>query len=70
MSENEIKKEIGVQWIKAKSGNTYLCPVAAPAGAGQRGHSGRGRKKATSSRWPSECERGESNSHSLAAAGT
>ncbi len=26
--EKEVKKiEIGVQWIKAKSGNTYLCPV-------------------------------------------
>jgi hypothetical protein len=28
MSE-EFKKEIGVKWIKAKSGNTYLCPVSA-----------------------------------------
>jgi hypothetical protein len=28
MSE-EFKKEIGVKWIKAKSGNTYLCPVGA-----------------------------------------
>jgi hypothetical protein len=27
--KNELKKEIGVQWIKAKSGTTYLCPVAA-----------------------------------------
>lgn len=26
---NEFKKELGVKWIKAKSGNTYLCPVAA-----------------------------------------
>ena len=25
----EFKKEIGVKWIKAKSGNTYLCPIAA-----------------------------------------
>ena len=23
------KKELGVQWIKADSGNTYLCPVRA-----------------------------------------
>ena len=23
----EFKKELGVKWIKAKSGNTYLCPV-------------------------------------------
>jgi hypothetical protein len=31
MSEEykEFKKEIGVQWIKAKSGVTYLCPVNA-----------------------------------------
>ncbi len=28
MSE-EFKKEIGVKWIKAKSGVTYLCPVNA-----------------------------------------
>jgi hypothetical protein len=28
MSE-EIKKELSLKWIKAKSGNTYLCPVAA-----------------------------------------
>ena len=28
MSE-EFKKEIGVQWIKATSGTTYLCPVDA-----------------------------------------
>jgi hypothetical protein len=27
--ENEFKKELGVKWIKAKSGNTYLCPVDA-----------------------------------------
>ena len=29
--ENEpsaIKKELAVKWIKAESGNTYLCPVA------------------------------------------
>ena len=25
----EFKKSLGVKWIKAKSGNTYLCPVAA-----------------------------------------
>jgi hypothetical protein len=25
----EFKKEIGVQWIKATSGTTYLCPVNA-----------------------------------------
>ena len=25
----EFKKEIGVKWIKAKSGTTYLCPVSA-----------------------------------------
>jgi hypothetical protein len=25
----EFKKEIGVRWIKAKSGSTYLCPVDA-----------------------------------------
>jgi len=23
------KKEISVKWIKAETGNTYLCPVAA-----------------------------------------
>ena len=28
MSE-EIKRELSLKWIKAKSGNTYLCPVAA-----------------------------------------
>jgi hypothetical protein len=28
-SKKEFKKEIGVKWIKAKSGNTYLCPVEA-----------------------------------------
>lgn len=28
-TQNEFKKELGVQWIKAKSGNTYLCPVNA-----------------------------------------
>ena len=27
--QNEIKRSIGVKWIKAKSGNTYLCPVDA-----------------------------------------
>jgi hypothetical protein len=26
---NEFKKELSVRWIKAKSGNTYLCPVSA-----------------------------------------
>ena len=25
--ENEFKKELSVKWIKAESGNTYLCPV-------------------------------------------
>ncbi len=31
MSEqlNDFKKELGVRWIKARSGNTYLCPVDA-----------------------------------------
>lgn len=29
MSSKEHKKEIGVKWIKAQSGNTYLCPVDA-----------------------------------------
>ena len=24
-----LKKELSVKWIKADSGNTYLCPVAA-----------------------------------------
>lgn len=24
---NEYKRELGVQWIKCDSGNTYLCPV-------------------------------------------
>jgi hypothetical protein len=24
----EFKKELSVQWIKADSGNTYLCPTA------------------------------------------
>lgn len=23
----EFKRELGVQWIKAESGTTYLCPV-------------------------------------------
>jgi hypothetical protein len=27
MEMNEFKKELGVKWIKAKSGSTYLCPV-------------------------------------------
>lgn len=26
---NEVKRELSLKWIKAKSGNTYLCPVAA-----------------------------------------
>jgi hypothetical protein len=26
---NEYKKELSVRWIKAESGNTYLCPVDA-----------------------------------------
>ena len=26
---NEFKKELSVKWIKADSGNTYLCPVSA-----------------------------------------
>jgi len=26
---NEFKRELSVKWIKAKSGSTYLCPVAA-----------------------------------------
>jgi hypothetical protein len=26
---NEFKKELGVKWIKAQSGSTYLCPVDA-----------------------------------------
>jgi hypothetical protein len=26
---SEFKRELGVKWIKAESGNTYLCPVAA-----------------------------------------
>ncbi len=26
---DEFKKEIGVKWIKATSGTTYLCPVNA-----------------------------------------
>jgi hypothetical protein len=25
----EFKKEIGVKWVKADSGTSYLCPVAA-----------------------------------------
>jgi hypothetical protein len=27
--DNEFKKELSVKWIKAQSGNTYLCPVDA-----------------------------------------
>jgi hypothetical protein len=27
--EKEYKKELSVKWIKAESGNTYLCPVDA-----------------------------------------
>ena len=27
--KEEFKREIGVKWIKAKSGSTYLCPVDA-----------------------------------------
>jgi hypothetical protein len=27
--DNEFKKELSVKWIKAESGNTYLCPVDA-----------------------------------------
>lgn len=26
---NEFKKELSVQWVKAESGTTYLCPVSA-----------------------------------------
>ena len=26
-TEKEFKKELGVKWIKADSGHTYLCPV-------------------------------------------
>jgi hypothetical protein len=30
VDEDKIyKQELNVKWIKAKSGNTYLCPVAA-----------------------------------------
>jgi hypothetical protein len=29
LQENEFKKELGVRWIKADSGTTYLCPVNA-----------------------------------------
>ena len=30
VEEDKIfKQELGVKWIKAKSGNTYLCPVKA-----------------------------------------
>ncbi len=26
--KTEFKKELDVKWVKAPSGNTYLCPVA------------------------------------------
>ena len=26
---NPYKKELGVKWVKAKSGTSYLCPLAA-----------------------------------------
>jgi hypothetical protein len=29
MDERTYKQELGVKWIKAKSGSTYLCPVKA-----------------------------------------
>ncbi|MBN2243624.1 MAG: hypothetical protein JW793_13140 [Acidobacteria bacterium] len=29
MEEKEFKRELAVKWIKASSGNTYLCPVNA-----------------------------------------
>ena len=29
MDEKSFKKELSVKWIKADSGNTYLCPVDA-----------------------------------------
>ena len=29
MEDNIIKQELSVKWIKADSGNTYLCPVSA-----------------------------------------
>lgn len=32
MSMNEFKRELGVKWIKAESGTTYLCPVGALGG--------------------------------------
>ena len=28
-TKDEFKSSIGVKWIKASSGNTYLCPVDA-----------------------------------------
>lgn len=28
-TEKVYKQELNVKWIKAKSGSTYLCPVAA-----------------------------------------
>ena len=28
-TREEFKKTLGVKWIKAQSGNTYLCPVNA-----------------------------------------
>lgn len=27
--QNEFKKQVDVKWVKATSGNTYLCPVVA-----------------------------------------
>ena len=32
----EIKKELNLKWIKADSGNTYLCPVDALSKLQQR----------------------------------
>lgn len=29
MDDKPFKKELSVKWIKANSGNTYLCPVNA-----------------------------------------
>lgn len=29
MDDKPFKKELSVKWIKADSGNTYLCPVNA-----------------------------------------
>lgn len=28
-ASDEFKKQLGVRWVKAASGNTYLCPVDA-----------------------------------------